>query len=156
MLSAILRASAADMMPSCSPSLEITLISLSRISSLICCSLLLMLKHLLNWIASYEASVIKKRGRKTQPRIKSTLKRAQTAPVNNKLLTNEGRSLKVRANLLCFIVQVILIYYLAFVKHFFDFYRIFLKSIKPADTPRPKARNKTAVRPLTSAPFAVQ
>ena len=150
LLSAILRASAADMMPSCSPSSEITLISLSRISSLICCSCLLMLKHLLL------KNKRKARAGKPRPRIKSTLFTGTIHPFKDKLLTDAGVARKVRAKPALLYCASYFNTYSEKCQAFFQNYFILLRIIAPADIARPAPINNAAVRPLNNAPIEVQ
>ena len=69
-------------------------------------------------------------------------------PIKKKLLTDAGLPRKVRAYLLCFIVQVILIHKRWFVKWFLQIYLILLKKIIPAHTARPAPMNNAAAIPL--------
>ena len=149
LLSAILRASDADMMPSCSPSSEITRTSLSRISSLICCSLLLMLKHLQNRIK-------KARAGKPRPRIKSTLFTGRIYPIKKKLLTNAGVSRKVRAKPALLYCASYFNTYQRICQVFFENYLIFPIIMAPAEIARPAPRKAAAVSPLKAAPIDEQ
>jgi len=77
-------------------------------------------------------------------------------PIEKNLLTDSGLPRKVRVNLLCFIVQVILTYIRRKVKSFFKIYLIFFTAEVSAMKIPPKSRNNAAVNPLNHAPFVVQ
>ena len=109
-----------------------------------------MLKHLLKTDKKARAEIL-------CPRIKSKLINSLKRLLEKKLLTNTGRHPEGESELLCFIVQLILICLCPFVKGFFIFfYFILLRSIIPARTASSATSRISTVRPLTTAPSEVQ
>lgn len=92
----------------------------------------------------------------TCPRIINNSETGRIHPIEKNLLTDSGLPRKVRVNLLCFIVQVILTHITGNVKSFFEIYLIFFSAEVITMKIPPKSRNNAAVKPLNHAPFVVQ